>query len=258
MLIPILQALETAINSTELDAHKSVDYQDYLCGILQVILVKVGHKVTTEEAPKIVALLIMIFQKRNKVTENGLIAFSGLCNGIGERVDISSFGNYIIHALNDEDEECVRLACGIISDIANALGVRIYEYLSDFVPPIIKILKLQKYNRDTKLQAVITIGDLAMNAQEGFVPYLQETLAMLISACQLSLSVVDEVISFYIQDEDAELAEYLQELKHTLIETFTSIVHGMTKSKDKTILIRETEKIVEYLQALITGQHVPS
>jgi hypothetical protein len=34
MLIPILQALETAINSTELDAHKSVDYQDYLCGIL--------------------------------------------------------------------------------------------------------------------------------------------------------------------------------------------------------------------------------
>lgn len=159
-----------------------------------MILVKVGHKVTAEEAPKIVALLIMIFQKRNKVTENGLIAFSGLCNGIGERVDISSFGNYIIHALNDEDEECVRLACGIISDIANALGVKIYDYLSDFVPPIIKILKEPKYNRDTKLQAIITIGDLSMNAQEGFVPYLQETLSMLISACQLSLTAVDEVI----------------------------------------------------------------
>jgi hypothetical protein len=119
-------------------------------------------------------------------------------------------------------------------------------------------LKKPKYNRDTKLQAVITIGDLAMNAQEGFVPYLQETLAMLISACQLSLSVVDEVISLYFQDDDPELAEYLQELKHTLIETFTSIVHGMTKSKDKIILIRETEKIVEYLQALITGPHVPT
>jgi len=34
MLIPILQALETAINSTELEASKSTDYQDYLCGIL--------------------------------------------------------------------------------------------------------------------------------------------------------------------------------------------------------------------------------
>jgi len=92
-------------------------------------------------------------------------------------------GNYIIHALKDEDEECVRLACGIISDIANALGHGIYDYLSDFVPPIIKILKEPHYNRDTKLQAVITVGDLAMNAGTGYVPYLQETIDMLLSAC---------------------------------------------------------------------------
>ena len=47
-------------------------------------------------------------------------------------------------------------------------------------------------------------------------------------------------------------------MKHTLLETFTSIVHGMTKAQDKSILVRETDKIVEYLQALITGQNTPS
>ena len=61
MLLPILQALESASSENELDPQKSIDLQDYLCGVLQVILVKVGQKVSAEEGPKIVALLIAIF-----------------------------------------------------------------------------------------------------------------------------------------------------------------------------------------------------
>lgn len=61
-----------------------------------------------------------------------------------------------------------------------------------------------------------------------------------------------------MKDDDPDLADYLQELKHTLIETFTSIVHGMTGSKDKSILVTESAKIVDYLQALITGGNTPS
>jgi len=54
-----------------------------------------------------------------------LIAFSGLCNGIGEKLDVTPFGQYIMWALNGKDDECVRLACGIISDIAGALGEKV-------------------------------------------------------------------------------------------------------------------------------------
>lgn len=50
-----------------------------ISGLLQVILVKVGSTVSTEIGDKIVALLIMIFQSLKKVTENGLIAYTGLC-----------------------------------------------------------------------------------------------------------------------------------------------------------------------------------
>jgi hypothetical protein len=74
---------------------------------------------------KIVHLLILIFQNLKKVTENGLIAFSGLCNGLGDRVNVSEFGQYIVWALKGEDDECVRIACGLISDLANALGEKI-------------------------------------------------------------------------------------------------------------------------------------
>jgi hypothetical protein len=65
--------------------------------------------------------LIRLFQTQKRVTENGLLAFSGLCNGLGSRLNIDDFGNYICYALKSSDDECVRLGCGIVSDIANAL-----------------------------------------------------------------------------------------------------------------------------------------
>jgi len=48
-----------------------------------------------------------------------------LCNGVGPRLNIDEFGVYICHALKSPDDECVRLGCGIISDISNALKERI-------------------------------------------------------------------------------------------------------------------------------------
>jgi hypothetical protein len=55
------------------------------------------------------------------VLHSGLIAYSGLCNGIGNRVNVKDFGKYIVFSLKNEDDQLVRLACGIISDLAGAL-----------------------------------------------------------------------------------------------------------------------------------------
>ena len=63
------------------------------------------------------------------MTENGLIAFSGLCNGLGSRINIKDFGIYLVYALKGDDDECVRLACGIVSDLATALKENIVQYL---------------------------------------------------------------------------------------------------------------------------------
>ena len=94
----------------------------------------------------------MIFKKHKRVTENGLIALSGLCNGLGSRIKVEWFGNYIVWALDQkEDDECLRLACGLISDIASAIGELLTNYLSDFVPPLLNILKDQERDRMAKL-----------------------------------------------------------------------------------------------------------
>jgi len=93
----------------------------------------------------------MIFQGQKRVTENGLIAFSGLVNGVGDRIKIDEFGQYLVFALKGDDDECIRLACGLVSDLASALRVNISKYLLDFVPPLLQILKDMNQDRNSKL-----------------------------------------------------------------------------------------------------------
>jgi hypothetical protein len=130
--------------------------------------VKVGHKLDDVTAANIVKLLVLIFQQLRKVTENGLIALSGLINGVGNRINVIEFGQYIVWALQGDDDECVRLACGIVSDLASALRDGISRFLNDFVPHLLKILRDQNQDRRSKLQAIVALGDLAMNSGDSF------------------------------------------------------------------------------------------
>jgi len=75
------------------------------------------------------------------VTENGLIALSGLANGLDNRINISTIREYIKAALvNTNDPEVSRLACGVISDISNAKGENIGDDLDFFMLPLNQIL----------------------------------------------------------------------------------------------------------------------
>lgn len=69
------------------------------------------------------------------------MAYSGLCTGLGSRVNVKLMGQYILWALDSEEEDCARVACGLISDISSALGSDIKEYLTSFVPELLKVLK---------------------------------------------------------------------------------------------------------------------
>lgn len=69
-----------------------------------------------------------------------MIALSGLINGVGNRLNIDEFGKYVVYALTSPEDECARLGCGIVSDLANAFGEQISNYLADFVAPLAQIL----------------------------------------------------------------------------------------------------------------------
>jgi len=175
--------LERTVSNPDIDASRNKDTQDMISGLLQVILVKVGSNVDSQIGEKIVQLLVMIFQSLKRVTENGLIAYSGLCQGLKNRVNVKDFGQYILWALEGDDEECARVACGIISDIASALEDKVSVYLTSFVPPVLKILMSETHDRKTKLQALMSLGDLCIYAGIPFCQlYLHDTLKILETA----------------------------------------------------------------------------
>lgn len=151
MLPSTLIMLEGTLTNPSANDNRNKDFQDQLLGMLQVILVKVGSSIDKETGEKIVKLLIWIFQSIKKVTENGLFAYSGLCNGMGRMVNVDDFGQYILWALDGQDEECIRVACGLVSDIAGALGEAVNQYLTTFVPHLLKILRSGDRDRKTKL-----------------------------------------------------------------------------------------------------------
>jgi hypothetical protein len=189
---------------------------------LQILLVKVGERVDEKMGNGIVTLLAKIFTVNHKVTENGLIAYGGLCNGLGSKINIKDFGIYIVWALKSTDDELARLACGTLSDVASAITSGISAFLTDFVPPVLAILKDQQRDRYSKLQGIVALGDLAMHCGDGFaVSYLEEVLVILASAAKQALTPV-------LKSDDENLFSYMIQLRETLVECYTTIVHGVT------------------------------
>lgn len=86
-------------------------------------------------------MIIELFRQAEKVTDNGLIAFNGMIVGCGDKVELTEIGKYIKHALESQENECIKLACGIISDLAE--DARMADFLVDFVPCLHKILSDQ-------------------------------------------------------------------------------------------------------------------
>ena len=105
--------------------------------LLQVILIKVGDTIDEQTGEKIVQLIIQIFQSLKKVSENGLMAYGGLCTGLQNKINVKDFGQYLLFALKGDDEDCARVACGIVSDIASAYQEDVHVYLSSFVPSLL-------------------------------------------------------------------------------------------------------------------------
>jgi len=50
---------------------------------------------------------------------------------------VKDFGEYILWALKGDDEDCARVACGVVSDIATSLSENVSHYLTSFVPPLL-------------------------------------------------------------------------------------------------------------------------
>lgn len=187
-MVEILKMLEQTLNPAVMNINKANHLQDCLCGLLQVTLIKVGHSIEKPLAANIIHLIVELFKQAEKVTENGLIAFQGLVVGLGDRLEFNeTIGSYIKYALESKENDCTKLACGIVSDLSGSLEEGMNQYLDDFVPCLHTVLSDQSLDRRIKLSALMALGDLCTYCNTVFnQKFLQGTLMILALAARTS------------------------------------------------------------------------
>ena len=127
-----------------------------------------------------VELAVQNFQQFSKVTTGGLFILNGLIATVDNRIQpyVPNFIEYIVCAMKMENCDAMgtRVACGIISDLANSIGDGIIQWLPAIVAALQRILESNDFDSEVKLIAIIAFGDVCLAAgPHNYLQYLPET-----------------------------------------------------------------------------------
>ena len=69
-----------------------------------------------------------------------------------------------------------RVACGLISDLANSIQIEIMPWMNDITKFLQCILVDNKFDSEAKLVTIIAFGDLSLAVSaQNFLPHLPQT-----------------------------------------------------------------------------------
>lgn len=130
----------------------------------------------------IMNLVKALFEQNQKVIHGGLLIIHALIyvnEGAIEQY-IEFIGPSIVSSVkNTEDENCVRFSCGLISDLSNYLEKNMSKYANEFILCLNEVLKSSEFQVDTKINALIAVGDICLATEENFQQYLDDTMSSL-------------------------------------------------------------------------------
>jgi hypothetical protein len=105
----------------------------------------------------------------------GLLILNGFITIMGADFDdyLESLYDYILTAIDkNEDDSCVRVACGLVSDIANNLEKNVAKYLPTLMQCLNTVLISNNYRSETKAKAIIAVGDICLASEDQFSRYI--------------------------------------------------------------------------------------
>ena len=133
------------------------------------------------------------------------------------------------------EAQLCQAAVGCVTDICEALGVKVVPYCDAIVLALLECLKNEDLHRQVKPHVLTCFGSIAEQAGPHFDKYLERVLPMLAQASETE-----------VPDRDDGLIEYLNELRETVLEAYTGIVNGLSDGQKANLLDRPN---VQHLQA---------
>jgi hypothetical protein len=136
------------------------------------------------------ALAIHVISSNGKVTQGSLLVLHALIYVSEAQFEqfIPSVQNYLTAALlNSEDASSGRLACGLVSDLSNYLERGMVRYADPFMDCLSRVLQENRFTTETKLTAMIAVGDCCLAIEQDFLKHLDKTMNCLFSAVNITL-----------------------------------------------------------------------
>lgn len=116
------------------------------------------------------------------------------------------------------------------------------EFLDDFVPCLLDILRDQAVAKEMKIPALHAMGDLAMYCSSHFCQnYLQWTMQILDQASMLATNIQE-------LKGDQDMLQFLSELREEVIEVYITVLMAASDSNSLPVFAQFTNQIFDFLE----------
>eukprot|EP00245_Coleochaete_scutata_P006394 TRINITY_DN20827_c0_g1_i1.p1 TRINITY_DN20827_c0_g1~~TRINITY_DN20827_c0_g1_i1.p1 ORF type:complete len:875 (-),score=236.69 TRINITY_DN20827_c0_g1_i1:663-3287(-) len=252
-LIPvIMQKLDNTLQMTVLSSderEKQSELQALLCGVLQVIIQKLGSNEATkfgvaQYADQMMSLFLRVFACRSAtVHEEAMLAIGSLANATGVEFGrfMQEFYRYVEMGLqNFEEYQVCSVTVGVVGDICRALDDKVLPYCDGIMTQLLKDLSSNQLHRSVKPPIFSCFGDIALAIGEHFEKYLGHAMSMLQSAAELSAQQQTQ--------GDDELGEYNNQLRSGIFEAYSGIFQGFKNSPKADLMVKYAGHILAFIE----------
>jgi len=228
---------------TNEDREQKEGLQGLLCGLIQVLSLKMDRSEVLPFADSIMTNLLQVLQTKNATChEEAFSATSAVADQLESDFEkyMAALQPFLMMGLrNFEAYHVCTIAVGLVGDIARAVESKIQPHCDDIMSALLQSLQNQSLHRSVKPPVLSAFGDIAMAIGAGFEPYLQVSLMMLFQASQTRAP-----------EDDDELIEYVNSLREGILEAYTGIIQGLKDGNRMDLLVPYVEAIFGFLEVL--------
>lgn len=243
VMVERLSASLAAPALTNEDREKKEGLQGLLCGVVQVICIKLRKEDVAPYGDNIMRGLLQVLQVKNATAhEEAFLAVGALADILG--ADFEKYTTALIPFLmaglrNFESYQVCRVSVGVVGDLCRAVEARIQPFCDEIMAALLQSLQNPTLHRSVKPPVLSCFGDIALAVGAGYEKYLQVSLMMLFQAGQTRAP-----------PDDDDLVEYVHSLRDGILEAYTGILQGLKEGGRAEVVSPYAENIMVFLESL--------
>ena len=226
---------------TNEDKEQKEGVQGLLCGLIQVIAIKVSKEELLPHCDNIMTSFLQVLQTKNATChEEALSASSAIANILeGDFVKyMPALQPFLMIGLrNFEAYQVCIVAVGLVGDISRAIEGAMKPYCDEIMSALIEALQNSSLHRSVKPPVLSCFGDIALALGAQYESYLQVSLMMLLQAAQTRAP-----------DDDEDLIDYVNMLREGILEAYTGIIQGLKDGNRTDLLVPYVDAILGFLE----------